>query len=248
MTVMKWLRLFGLFLLVLIAGPAIMAASGDVQFGRAWFETDRSSAGLAPDPARTPEAVVQVYAARAFNWRGIFAVHTWIATKRRNADNYTVYQVMAWHQAPLASITDSPDRRWFDSTPEVLTELRGATATDAIAYIETAAATYPFANAYRIWPGPNSNTFTAWVVRQVPQLDVALPSTAIGKDYLTDGPLARAPSDTGYQVSLYGVLGVLVARREGLEINLLGLVFGVDPTGPAIKLPGVGRVGFDPAP
>ena len=29
--------------------------------------------------------------------------------------------------------------------------------------------------------------------------------------------------------------------EEGLELNLLGLVIGVDPKGLAIKLPGVGR-------
>jgi hypothetical protein len=34
-----------------------------------------------------------------------------------------------------------------------------------------------------------------------------------------------------------------LARREGLEVNLLGLTFGIDPLGLALKLPGVGRIG-----
>ena len=92
--------------------------------------------------------------------------------------------------------------------------------------------------------GPNSNTFTAFVARRVPELKLDLPPTAIGKDYLPNGDLfARAPSGTGYQFSLFGLFGVLVGVEEGLEINLLGLTFGIDPKSFALKLPAVGRVG-----
>ena len=96
-----------------------------------------------------------------------------------------------------------------------------------------------------MWPGPNSNTFTAHVAREVPRLELELPTTAIGKDYLNNGSVfASAPSGTGYQVSLFGLLGVTVARKEGLEINFLGLALGIDPENLAVKLPGVGNVGF----
>ena len=40
------------------------------------------------------------------------------------------------------------------------------------------------------------------------------------------------------------VVGVLAGVEEGIELNILGLVFGIDPLGPAIKLPGIGRIGF----
>ena len=57
------------------------------------------------------------------------------------------------------------------------------------------------------------------------------------------GALAtKSPSGTGYQVSLGGVLGATLARDEGLEINLFGLVAGVDFRDPALKIPGIGRV------
>jgi hypothetical protein len=39
------------------------------------------------------------------------------------------------------------------------------------------------------------------------------------------------------------VLGVTVSTVQGLELKLLGLIFGVDPWPPAIKLPLVGRLG-----
>lgn len=246
---MKWLYLPLTLLAVLLAGPAAMYAWGDVRLGMAWYEADRSRTGLAPDPAVTPEAVVQIYAARAFNWRGMFAMHTWVATKPRGGSHYTIHQVTGWGGPALKSFVGVPDRSWFGSPPFLLTELRGPEAVAAIAGIRAAVPHYPFTDEYRIWPGPNSNTFVAWLVRRVPELDVQLPPIAVGKDYLADGPFAAAPSGSGYQVSLYGVLGLLVAWDEGIELNVAGLVLGVDPSGPAVKLPGIGRIGFgDPWP
>jgi hypothetical protein len=55
--------------------------------------------------------------------------------------------------------------------------------------------------------------------------------------------LAKTPSGTGYQISIFGALGVMAARVEGVEINLLGLTFGIDPLSPALKLPVAGRLG-----
>ncbi|WP_339885007.1 hypothetical protein [Vreelandella maris] len=37
----------------------------------------------------------------------------------------------------------------------------------------------------------------AWVIREVPDFEVTLPVTAIGKDYIFNGVLAPAPSGTG---------------------------------------------------
>ena len=232
-----------------VAMPMLMILSGAVHLGTDYRTADRSSAGIAPDPETTREAVVQVYAARALNWRGLFGVHTWIATKAENASQFVVYQMIGWRVRRglpgVVSTPDIPDRRWFGNEPELLAELRGADAARAIDEIVKAVETYPYSNQYVIWPGPNSNTFTAYVARRVPQLRVQLPATAIGKDFPVDGNIVdRAPSGSGVQVSLYGLLGVLVAPREGFEINLLGLSFGLDLHRPALKLPFVGRVGM----
>jgi hypothetical protein len=126
----------------------------------------------------------------------------------------------------------------------LLTDLRGDAAAKAIPKIIEAVGSYPYANDYAVWPGPNSNTFVAYVGRQVPELRMDLPATAIGKDYPINGSLLdRTPSGTGYQLSMLGVLGVAVGREEGFELNLLGLNFGVDFYKPAIKLPFIGRIG-----
>ncbi|MBT3304930.1 MAG: DUF3750 domain-containing protein [Alphaproteobacteria bacterium] len=216
-----------------------------------WRTANRESAGIAPDPELTSEAVVQVYVARAFSWRGWFGVHTWIATKATGADAYTVYQVVGWRvfhgggDSAVAIGESAPDRRWFGSDPKIIVDLRGDGVDEVIKRIDGAARRYPYADQYVLWPGPNSNTFTAYIGREVPELKLDLPPTAIGKDFLTNGRFFDAsPSRTGYQVSLYGLFGLLAGVEEGLEINILGLTFGVDAKDLALKLPVAGRVGF----
>ncbi len=67
----------------------------------------------------------------------------------------------------------------------------------------------------------------------------------MGKDFLPGGGLfAPAPSGSGFQVSVYGLFGILLAAREGVEVNLLGLSLGTDPLRPALKLPALGRLGM----
>lgn len=214
-----------------------------------WQTADRSSAGLAPLPAVEKEAVVQVYAARTYSWRGAFAVHTWIAVKPQNAEKYTIYQVIGWYLRrgiPAVSISnDVPDRKWYGSQPWLVGELRGEKAQKAIPEIEKVVADYPYAREYRAWPGPNSNTFVSYVIRQVPQMEFDLPPLAIGKDWLVGNKfLATSESKSGIQLSLFGVLGITLGWYEGIEINILGLNFGIDIRHPAVKLPLVGRIGF----
>jgi len=212
-----------------------------------WRTASREPVGLAPDPALAREAIVQAYAARAVSWRGVFGVHTWIAVKPAHASAYTVYEVIGWRlrwgDSALAVHERAPDARWFGAAPELLAEKRGAGAEEMIARIDAAARAYPWAGEYRIWPGPNSNTFTAWVARAVPELAIDLPPTAIGKDYSGTKLVGSAPSGRGVQVSLFGLAGLTASPVEGLEVNLLGLAFGLNPFEPAIKLPLLGRLG-----
>lgn len=84
----------------------------------------------------------------------------------------------------------------------------------------------------------------AHIARQVPELQLNLPVTAMGKDHLGNRSVSPTPSNTVFQFSLQGLFGFTIARIEGLEINILGLVWGADPFGLAIKLPGIGRIGW----
>ena len=245
------LRLSLLVFLVLVVAPVAWAAASYRPGAHHWSAARWDSAGLAPAAADHPEAIVQVYAARAWGWKGIVAVHSWLAFKRPGATDYERYEVVGWGVStgrPAIRRNMRPiDGYWAGNRPEIIAELRGAPAAAAIPAIEAAIASYPAPDLYLTWPGPNSNSFVAHVLRHTPGLDVALPPLAIGKDYLPGGGVfAAAPSGTGFQVSLFGVLGLTLATEEGLELNLLGLVVGVDVGDLALKLPGIGSIGLRP--
>lgn len=231
----------------LLACAVAIAAAATARVNADWRTASREPVGLAPDPAAHPGAVVQVYAARAFGWRGVFGVHTWVAVKPPRAKAYTVYELIGWKlrwDDTAVSIGErEADARWYGNPPQLLAQMRGADAEALIPRIDKAARDYPYATEYSAWPGPNSNTFTAWITRELPELRADLPPTAIGKDYLGSRVFASAPSGSGGQFSVVGALGVTVSTVEGLELNLLGLTFGLDPWPPAIKLPLVGRLG-----
>jgi hypothetical protein len=235
----------------LIASLALLAAlSGCSLLERArsnFWELERGPSGQAPDLAAMRAAVIQVYAARTVGWRGFFAVHTWISLKPRDAESYTRYEVIGWGvdrgAAAVRVNRSGADNYWFGARPELLVDLRGEAADPLIERVEAAVASYPYTTSYRTWPGPNSNTFTAWVGRSVPELRLKLPSTAIGKDFLPGSVAAATPSGTGVQLSLFGLTGLAVGWEEGIEVNLLTLNFGLEVKPPALKLPMIGRIG-----
>ncbi len=231
----------------LIACSALLVGVVSTANAQAWRTASREPAGLAPDPATTPEAVVQVYAARAVSWRGYFGVHTWIAVKPTRAERFMVYEVLGFRlfrggDTAVVARDRAPDGYWFGNRPELLADVRGDGVDELIHRIEAAVVNYPYPGTYHVWPGPNSNTFVAHVLRAVPELKVDMPSTAIGKDYLGIRSFGITPSGTGGQVSLFGVAGLLAGVEEGLEINLLGLTFGINPKRLALKLPIIGTL------
>lgn len=248
---MRWAVIAFSLLVLLPIAVSVADRAVSRAYAVSWWQARSDSSGQAPDAATTPEAVVQVYGARTYGWRGAFGVHTWYAVKRAGSAHYERLEVIGWgvrHGRRAVQITAHrpPDGYWFGNRPDLLAEVRGPDAEAIIDAIYSAAALYPYPNRYRVWPGPNSNTFTAFVARRVPALKLDLPPHAVGKDWLPIGTLiADAPSGTGKQISLFGVFGLLVGVEEGVEINLLGMTIGVDILQPALKLPALGRLGVD---
>lgn len=233
-------------LVVLVCLPVGIAVwqHGQVEH---WSTARWDSARLAPDPATTPDAVVQVYCAASWGLKGAVADHCWIAFKGEGASAYTRYDVVAWGvrnggEAIRMNFRGVPDGNWAGNRPRVLLDRRGPEAADLIPDIELAVKSYPYRHTYRTWPGPNSNTFIAWIGRQVPDLRLDLPPRAIGKDFMGIRIVGWAPSNTGLQLSLGGVFSVIVARVEGLEVTLSGITLGINPLDLAVTLPGLGRL------
>jgi len=174
-----------IFLLVAFAIVTIVLTAAS------WaLEPNSVGAPKAPDPALHPDAVLQVYGADVWGVRGRFAIHTWIVVKAANADRYTKYQVIGWRQRrgqPVVSIShDNPDGDWFGAKPTLLLDRRGAAAAELIEAVHAAALSYPYADEYVMWPGPNSNSFVAWIGLEVPQMGLELPAKAIGKSWMID--------------------------------------------------------------
>lgn len=178
---MKTLKLMPAIFLV---GLVLSSCSAD----KTWRTASRESAGLAPDPSATHEAVLQVYGADAWGWRGWFAIHTWIAAKRTGENAYTVYDVVGWRsrygQPVVRIVQDLPDRYWYGAKPRLLQKHRGPGVDELIDAVDRAARAYPWKTTYKLFPGPNSNTFTAWIAKQVPELELRLPFSAIGSGYV----------------------------------------------------------------
>ena len=170
-----------IFLILLILLGLTSCSTND------WRTASREPAGMAPNPALTREAVLQVYGAPTWGWRGWFAIHTWIAAKASNDESYTVYEVIGWRQRrglPVVRIEkDLPDRYWYGERPRLLKEFRGDGVDKLITAVDRAAKSYPWPDTYTVFPGPNSNTFTAWIAHQVPELGLDLPFSAIGSGY-----------------------------------------------------------------
>ena len=213
-----------------------------------WQTADRSSAGLLAAAADRPDAVVRVFAARTVRWRSIFAVHTWIVVKEKNAATYTRYDYTAWGE-PIRTNGFAPDGRWFGAAPETIVAVDGEHAETLIPKSRNVFENYKFRSYgdYSVWPGPNSNTFVQAALDSVPELRAVLPPTAIGKDFPYTGKwMGVTASGTGIYASLAGYLGVSVGWVEGLELNFFGAVLGFDIRRPALKLPGLGRLGVPP--
>jgi hypothetical protein len=235
--------LLALFLIPIAARAAMFAFS---DHPRSFRDADWSSIGSLPPADQYPAARVLVLSGRTGGWKGVLSVHSWIVIKRENASRWTRFDVVGWGD-PIRINGWAPDGRWFGDRPRVVADVSGAQARELIPKIEAAVKDYRFAHAgdYRIWPGPNSNTFVAAVLRAVPEIGAALPANAIGRDFRPAPYIGKTDSGTGFEANLWGLFGLKLGWIEGIEVNFLGLVAGLDFQHPGVKLPGFGHLGFN---
>ncbi|MGI9401637.1 MAG: DUF3750 domain-containing protein [Rhizobiaceae bacterium] len=212
---------------------------------QSWRNADWGSSGLLPPASENKEAVIHVMAARTGGLKGALSVHSWIVTKRKGQARYDRYDKVGWGR-PVRKNEFPADGLWYSNEPFFVKTVRGIEAERLIPEVETAIESYmaSFPNGYRLWPGPNSNSFVAHVLREVTQLDAILPSNAVGRDYLAGSGITVDRDGRDYHLSLFGLAGVAFGLRSGFEVHLLGLVAGIDVLRPGIKIPAIGRVGL----
>jgi hypothetical protein len=124
--------------------------------------------------------------------------------------------------------------------PWVARVWRGADARRLFEVLQHPAA-YPHHNRYSPWPGPNSNTFVAWVLKEA-GVPVDFSPLAIGKDYrgLIGGGVTS--TRTGLQLET-PLLGLKAGVKDGVELHVMAVTLGIDLWPPALKTP-FGRIGF----
>jgi hypothetical protein len=244
---MKFLKRLLLVILFIYLLPALASAGWWYVRERPgnWREADWSSANILPKPKASDEAAIYIFSATTGGMKGAVASHSWIVTKGKGETTYNRYDKVGWG-SPIRRNAYVADARWYSNTPNLVVSVKGEEATELIPKIEQAIQSYPYSKpgAYRIWPGPNSNTFVAHVLRSVPELGTVLPPDAVGRDYLPEGKLFSVDADgLDVHATLYGLLGISVGARSGLEVHFMGLVAGFDVMHPAVKIPALGRFG-----
>lgn len=245
---MKYLKRLLLLIFVVYLLPTFAAAGLWAMKDRPgrWSDANWGSAHILPEPHDSDEAAVYIFSAATGGLKGAVASHAWIVTKEKGAANYTRYDKVGWG-SPIRRNHRPPDAYWYSNPPQLVAQAKGAEAELLIPKIEGAIAAYPYSEpgGYTIWPGPNSNTFVAYVLRNVPELGAVLPPHAVGRDYLPDGEFWHVDADgRDLHVTLRGLLGFSAGMRSGFELHFLGLVAGLDFANPGIKVPAIGRIGI----
>ncbi|MEC5322081.1 DUF3750 domain-containing protein [Aurantimonas sp. A3-2-R12] len=207
-----------------------------------WRQADWSSASLLPIASTNGDAALYILAARTGGLKGALADHSWIVIKDKGASAYERWDKVGWG-TPVRRNSQPADGRWYSNDPRVVVGITGARAEALIPKVRAVIAAYPYAErgGYALFPGPNSNTFVAHVMRAVPGIDATLPAAAVGRDYPSEGRfLSIDPDRQELRLSLWGYAGIVAGWKSGLEVNFLGLVAGIDPWRLAVKVPAFG--------
>ena len=201
-----------------------------------------------PPPRAKPEAIVHVYAARTGRWKGVFAHHSWIVIKEKGAS-----RLHALRQGRLGPAGEGqqlgarcalvwpPCRGWSGA-------VEGPAAEALIPKISAAVAALslqPRRATTRSGRAPTRTRSSPTCSPPSPRpASPCRPPPSARTGASTSRLFGLTPSGTGVQLVVGGLFGVTVGWVEGIEINVLGLVTGIDIRRPALKLPGFGRIGM----
>jgi hypothetical protein len=234
-----------LFILAIFITPAVLHMGmwwlSSNQPG-SWRQANWSSAGILPAP-KVDDAAIYLLSARTGGMKGALASHSWLVVKVRGRAIYERYEVVGWGNPVRRNAYDA-DGHWYSNRPRVIWSAKGEDAANLVGPIEKAIAAYPNSRRgdYTIWPGPNSNTFIAHIVRSIPGLTTDLPAEAVGRDFPKDGGWLWRDAAGTLRGTLGGYAGFAVGGTAGFELNFLGLVSGFNWEQSEVKVPGFGTL------
>jgi Protein of unknown function (DUF3750) len=205
--------------------------------------------GTSPQAATAPSAlpstcVVQLRYATLPHFLRAIAVHHWFAVfdpATRQWQRWEVWQAKDAGGKSMGHVhcdLRHPDCGVGGGAYRLAVEWNGHAAR-AICSVLNNARDYPYRDRYRAWPGPNSNTFVAWVLREA-GLHYSFDPRAIGKDYMGLLGMRRSARPPGAQVET-PLLGVKCSLHDSVEVHWLCLTWGLRWLPLAIDTP-FGRV------
>ncbi|MEL6750889.1 MAG: DUF3750 domain-containing protein [Pseudomonadota bacterium] len=209
---------------------------------RSWRDANWDSAGILPQP-RQDEAALYLMSARTGGMKGALATHSWVVLKKPGEARYQRFDKVGWGR-PVRRNSFAADGNWYSNPPRIVWQASGTEAAALLPQVEKAIANYAHQQPgdYGIWPGPNSNTFIAHVVRSVPGFASDLPGEAVGRDYPKGNGWLWRDASGALRGSLGGFAGFAVGGTAGFELNFLGLVAGFDWQRGEVKVPGFGSM------
>ncbi len=244
---MRFLKIVALTFFLIFLLPAAGTAAWWASLDRpsSWRSADWSASGILPRSETIDGPAIFLMAARTGGLKGAFSVHCWLVIKRDAGSGYDRYDKVGWGR-PVRKNAYAPDARWYSNKPQIVASVTGRQAAQLVDKAEAAIAAYPFSGKgdYTIWPGPNSNSFVAHVLRAIPEMGAQMPPNAIGRDYAPGFASFHIEGRTDVHATLGGLLGFSVGLHSGIELHILGLVAGIDIARPALKIPAYGRAGF----
>ncbi|WP_182418100.1 DUF3750 domain-containing protein [Bartonella sp. HY038] len=242
---MKWLKRLILFLLICYLLPIGASALWWWQLDRpqSYRVADWTSANFLPKP-QAQGSSLYIMGARTGGMKGAISLHTWIVFKKADESQYNRYDVVGWGKA-LRHNAYAADAKWYSNAPFIIYESHNNDAL--IEKVEAAIKRYSYGGSgqYIIWPGPNSNSFVGNILRDVPEINVALPPLAVGRNFLPNNKWYFYDKDNSdLIINYHGFGGLAIGGKSGLELDIGGFVLGIDIKSLGVKIPGIGRVGF----
>lgn len=145
---------------------------------------DQSQFAPLAELADSGHAMVRVYAAPIPFWEP-FVIHTWVLTKRAEGQAFHRWEVWRSPGGDYVHVRKdllAPTADVGAGEAYIIGHVKGHGAESIIAFVESESPQYPFRETYIAFPGPNSNTFTQWVLDNS-GWELVLPPCAVGAQW-----------------------------------------------------------------
>ena len=175
-------------------------------------------------------------------WKGVMSVHSWIVIKGENDQSWRRYDVAGWGN-PVRLNWWPPDRG--SASTAVVLDIKRRARAGADPRIEAAIKAYRYANAgdYRIWPGPNSNTFIAAVLCGA-EAQRHHAAEAVARDY-RPWPYAGSPTAAPASRQTYGACSASSSAGSKASSSTCSARRRARLRHPAVKVPATAGFGLD---